>query len=76
MAAVQQPHSYSSWECPVFRVSTGYAFAYLARCAWYAFQPGRQPVCQRHGRAIKVFLMEPADQLLLYNLHTPCQRPS
>jgi hypothetical protein len=24
-----------------------------ARCAWYAFQPGHQPVCQRHSRAIK-----------------------
>jgi len=25
----------------------------LARCAWYAFQPGHQPVCQRHSRDIK-----------------------
>ena len=24
-----------------------------ARCAWYAFQPGHQPVCQRHSRDIK-----------------------
>jgi hypothetical protein len=30
-----------------------YGFACSARCAWYAFQPGHQPVCQRHSRAIK-----------------------
>ena len=28
-------------------------FAPSAKCAWYAFQPGHQPVCQRHSRAFK-----------------------
>jgi hypothetical protein len=32
-----------------------YGFAFSARCAWYAFQPGHQRVCQRHSHAIKVF---------------------
>jgi hypothetical protein len=30
-----------------------YGFVCLARWVWYAFQPGHQPVCQRHSRAMK-----------------------
>jgi hypothetical protein len=37
----------------VLRALTGYGFPGLARCAWQAYQPGHQPVCQRHSRAIK-----------------------
>jgi hypothetical protein len=42
--------------CEMFRTfqSRSYLFACSARYAWYAFQPGHQPVCQRHSRAIKV----------------------
>jgi hypothetical protein len=31
------------------------SFTCSARWAWYAFQPGHQPVCQRHIRLIKDF---------------------
>jgi len=42
----------------------GHAFACSARCAWYALQPGHQPVCQRHNRAKNDFGLASAFFLL------------
>jgi hypothetical protein len=38
---------------PQCRYQKTHSYFWLAKWAWYAFQPGHQPVCQRQSRANK-----------------------